>query len=270
MKTIALHGADPDHGCGRCGTVLASGAPAMAYCAIGAAGSAGAAGALARRRRLRRSLPAAGRSRIEPPRLRVTGEDRQRQAGADEAGPARIAVVRVRRLAVPRAVIMPPMVAAAKAAQGTALAALDQDDADHRGGDQEMDDEENGNHDDRDNSATRPMATLGPAACRPQAPAARLVDGPEACRIQARPADQHAGDARHGHDLAGIVGLDRAAVEDRAPARRSSASAPGAADRGVARGDVGRAARPAGADRPDRLVGDDEPLRRGRRPASCR
>ena len=120
--------------------------------------------------------------------------------------------------------------AAAEAAQGAALAALDQDHADHGGGDQEMDDENDGDHDLSENSATRQCELAIPASSRRQAPPPALIDGPEAGR-HPRMAPPTSTPATPGdsHDLARIVGLDRAAVEDgdrtRSRRQRGQASA---------------------------------------------
>ena len=59
---------------------------------------------------------------------------------------ARMAVVRVRRLAVPRPVMKLPMPWPPPMPKAAAFAALDQDDADQRQGDEDMDDEQDGEH----------------------------------------------------------------------------------------------------------------------------
>ena len=59
-------------------------------------------------------------------------------------------------------------------------------------------------------------------------------------------------------NLGGVVGLDRAAVEDaHALARLAISRDQPRAERGMHFADVGDAGDLAGADRPDRLIGDD-------------
>ncbi len=108
---------------------------------------------------------------------------------------------------------------------------------------------------------SRSVAGLDTAARPGSSATARLVDGPKPGRIQGRPAHEDTGDAGHGHDLGGVIGLDRAAVKDGDAARTQCREL--APDRGMALGDVGRGGRAARADRPDRLVGDDGIVGRG-------
>ena len=105
------------------------------------------------------------------------------------------------------------------------------------------------------------------ADARPRltAPAARH-DPREALGVEARAAHQRAVDVRLGEDLRRVVGLDAAAVEhaDRARPPPASGRHQRAHEGDRLLGDLGRGDL-AGADRPDRLVGDHhvgEPLGR--------
>src|SRR5216683_1093453 len=81
-------------------------------------------------------------------------------------------------------------------------------------------------------------------------PAATAGDRPEIA------ADQGAIDIGDGKQLVRIRRLDRSAVEDTHVTCCGKALAKPLADMRVHLGDVGDRRRPAGADRPDRLVGD--------------
>jgi peptidyl-prolyl cis-trans isomerase D len=86
--------------------------------------------------------------------------------------------------------------------------------------------------------------------------AAAAGDGPEIVGDEAGAADEGAVDLGEAKDLGGVFRVDRAAVKD---ARRRRQAA---ADRPVHRRDVATGRGAAGADRPDRLVGDDEAVER--------
>ena len=167
--------------------------------------------------------------------------------------PARIAVVRVSRLAVPRAVIMPPMVPPPRPPRAPPSLRWMQDDAHHGGGDQEVNDEENRGHDLRrqlqHGGVPAPATTSGRCQGR-----RHPIDGPEAGGVQACAADQHAGDAGHGHDVARRSPASpsrRKGSPRRATAGQHRSRRPIAAWLSATSAGVGGA---PGADRPDRLV----------------
>src|SRR5881394_3761839 len=81
---------------------------------------------------------------------------------------------------------------------------------------------------------------------------ASLGNGPEIFGFEAGAADERAIDVVERQDLAGILRVDRAAVED------TRACGYAGADRGVHFTDVGHCGGQPGADRPDRLIGDDQ------------
>src|SRR5580765_2467828 len=80
--------------------------------------------------------------------------------------------------------------------------------------------------------------------------------GSEVAGVEAGAADQRAVDVGLGHQLRRVVGLDRAAVEDADRVSRAPAYAKGVADEGAGLLRLLGRRGAAGADRPDRLVGD--------------
>ena len=135
-----------------------------------------------------------------------------------------------------------------------------------------------------------PTALPGPSGASPQPSriirqteetlmrscAARPGRSEEVGRLEARPADQGAVDVGAGEQFPGVVRLDAPAIQDRTPRRRrrfaERPGEPGADERvDLLRLFGGRGQ--AGADRPDRLVGEDDSvsLRRqsGSEPSSC-
>src|SRR5580704_250700 len=81
---------------------------------------------------------------------------------------------------------------------------------------------------------------------------ASLGDRPEILGLEAGAADQRAVDLVEAEDLGGVLRVDRTAVKD------ARASGNLTADRAMHAGHVGERWGPPGADRPDRLVGNDE------------
>ena len=93
----------------------------------------------------------------------------------------------------------------------------------------------------------------------------RRDDGGKRVGVERGAADQRAVDVRLGQQRARVVGFDAAAVEDAQPVGQRAALQRGRPAARIARVHllrVRRARRPAGADRPDRLVGDHQPRRR--------
>src|SRR5947209_8552547 len=89
-----------------------------------------------------------------------------------------------------------------------------------------------------------------------------LGDSQKLVRLEAGAADQRAVDIARGQQFAGVAALDRAAVKQAHAARIGDQPAQHLADVRMRCGDLRRGRRLAGADRPDRLIGDDE-LRSG-------
>ncbi len=108
------------------------------------------------------------------------------------------------------------------------------------------------------------VSTAGTLPARPLE--AELHDAGELVGVEAGPADQGAVDVGLGHQLGGVGRLHRAAVLDAHRRRRPSSPTRSrdhvADERAHGLGVLGRGGA-AGADGPDRLVGDD----RARRPA---
>ena len=149
---------------------------------------------------------------------------------------ARIAVVRVSRLAVPRPGHERAHALRAADAQPTALAALDQHDADQGQGDEQVDDQQDG----AQRGGTLPTGNVA-AALTDRWPAhaiarrRRLLRAPalgsagnrqEILRLQAGAADQRAADLGHGQQGGGVGRFDRAAIQDAMPARPRRTGAP--------------------------------------------
>src|SRR3546814_2952965 len=87
----------------------------------------------------------------------------------------------------------------------------------------------------------------------------RLDDRHELGGREAGPADERAVDVGHPQQFDRVLALDRAAVEDaHLGAFIAQQRAQTLADEAVDLGDIGHRRRPAGADGPDRLIGDDE------------
>ena len=109
-------------------------------------------------------------------------------------------------------------------------------------------------------------AGAGSAACGSARIAPGPVDRPEFLDIEAGAADQRAIDVRRPRGSRRRCRLDRAAIED-AHRRRLPQTGPGGPTRmrPCISAIVRQGRRAAGADRPDRLVGDDQVAGRGRR-----
>src|ERR1700736_3938628 len=97
------------------------------------------------------------------------------------------------------------------------------------------------------------MATRRDISPDPRSPSpTALGDRPEILDPEAGAADERAVDFAMRQDLGGVLRVDRAAVEDPSPGGDAGA------DRRVHLDDVGGRRGQPGADRPDRLIGNDQ------------
>src|ERR1700722_1588885 len=86
---------------------------------------------------------------------------------------------------------------------------------------------------------------------------AGLGDRPKILGLEARAANERALDPGERQEIAGILRIDRAAIKNAGPSGNRSA------DHLMDGGYIGEGRRQAGADRPDRFIGDDEFVGRG-------